>query len=147
MVAGSREAHIDTAPWRRALLVWMLIVLAETAHGMVRELFIAPAIGDLRARQLGVFIGSVLVIAIAWFTARWLDARTRGVQLMIGALWVVLTLIFEILLGRAIGASWERIASDFNPARGGFMLAGLAVLFFAPRIAARLRSVDAGRTA
>ena len=45
---------------------------------------------------------------------------------MVGALWVALTLTFEILLGRAIGASWDRILSDYNPARGGFMLAGLA---------------------
>jgi len=125
----------------------MLIILVETAHGMVRELFIAPAIGDLRARQVGVLVGSVIVFAVAWLTARWLDARSRRQQFMIGGLWVALTLTFEILLGRAIGTSWERIASDFNPARGGFMLAGLAVLFFAPRIAARLRGVDSGRTA
>jgi hypothetical protein len=147
MVTGSRDTQIDTAPWRRALLVWMLIILAETAHGMVRELFIAPAIGDLRARQLGVLIGSVIVFAVAWLTARGLDARTRGLQLMVGALWVALTLTFEILLGRAIGASWERIASDYNPARGGFLLAGLAVLFFAPRFTAHLRGIDSGRTA
>jgi hypothetical protein len=125
----------------------MLIILAETAHGILRELFIAPAIGNLRARQIGVLVGSVIVLGVAWLTARWLDARTRRQQFTIGALWVALTLTFEILLGRAIGTSWERIASDFNPARGGFMLAGLAVLFFAPRIAAKLRGVDSGRTA
>ena len=125
----------------------MLIILAETAHGILRELFIAPAIGNLRARQVGVLVGSVIVLGVAWLTARWLDARTRRLQFMIGALWVALTLAFEILLGRAIGASWERIASDFNPARGGFMLAGLAVMFFAPRLAAKLRGVDSGRTA
>jgi len=123
----------------------MLIILIETAHGMLRELFIAPAIGALRARQVGVLVGSVIVLAVAWLTARWLDARSRRLQFMVGAQWVALTLIFEILLGRAIGTSWERIGSDFNPARGGFMLAGLAVLFFAPRIAAKLRGVDSGR--
>jgi hypothetical protein len=125
----------------------MLIILAETAHGMLRVLFIAPAIGDLRARQVGVLVGSVIVLAVAWLTARWLDARSRRLQFMVGAQWVALTLSFEILLGRAIGTSWERIASDFNPVRGGFMLAGLAVLFFAPRIAAKLRGVDSGRLA
>ena len=147
MVNGSPERQVDTAPWQRGLLAWMLIILAETAHGMLRELFIAPAIGDLRARQVGVLVGSVIVLAVAWLTARWLDARSRRLQFMVGAQWVALTLSFEILLGRAIGTSWERIASDFNPVRGGFMLAGLAVLFFAPRIAAKLRGVDSGRLA
>jgi len=147
MVAGSPDHQIASSPWQRALLAWMLIILIETAHGILRELFIAPAIGELRARQLGVLVGSVIVLAVAWLTARWLDARTRRLQLMVGALWVALTLSFEILLGRAIGTSWERIVSDYNPAHGGFMLAGLAVLFFAPRIAARLRGVDSERIA
>jgi len=120
------------------------MILAETAHGMVRELFIAPAIGDLHARQVGVLTGGVIVLGVAWLTARWLDARTRRLQFAIGALWVALTLAFEILVGRAIGAGWDRIISDFNPARGGFMLAGLAILFFAPWFTARLRGIDSG---
>ena len=115
----------------------MLIILAETAHGWLRAVFIAPAIGDLRARQGGVLVGSLLVLAIAWLTARWMVARTLRRQLCIGGAWVALTLAFEILLGRAMGASWDRILSDYNPARGGFMLAGLVVLFLAPWLTRR----------
>ena len=128
-------------PWQRALLVWMLMMLAETAHGMAREIFISPVIGDVRARQLGVLVGSLLVLGIAWLCARWLDARERRAQWIVGAFWVGLTVAFELLLGRALGASWERILSDYNPARGGFMIAGLAVMFLAPMLAARLRGV------
>ena len=130
---------VAAMPWQRALLVWMLIMLMETLHGLARELFIAPALGDLRARQLGVLIGSTLVLLISWLSARWLGARNRRAQILVGVFWVVLTLAFEMLLGRATGLSWERILSDYNPARGGFMLAGLAVMFFAPLLAAKLR--------
>ena len=139
MVAGSR-AEVGAVPWQRALLVWMLIILAETVHGMAREIFIAPAIGDLKARQLGVLVGSVIILLIAWLTARWLGAKDRRTQLSSGHFWVVLTLLFEILLGRAIGVSWDRILSDYNPARGGFMIAGLAVMLFAPLLAMKLRN-------
>jgi hypothetical protein len=66
-----------------------------------------------------------------------MDARTLRRQLCIGGAWVALTLAFEILLGRAMGASWDRILSDYNPARGGFMLAGLVVLFLAPWLTRR----------
>jgi hypothetical protein len=140
MVAGSRAVEVAAVPWQRALLVWMLIILVETVHGMAREIFIAPALCDLRARQLGVVTGSLLVLCIAWFAARWLGAEERRTHLAVGAFWVALTLLFEILLGRAIGASWDRILSDFNPARGGFMIAGLAVMFFAPMLGVRLRN-------
>jgi hypothetical protein len=133
-------------PWRRALLVWMLIILAETFHGLARDIFIAPVLGDLRARQLGVLAGSVIVLAIAWLSARWLGAYSRRTQIFVGAFWVFLTVIFEISLGRAIGVSWERILSDFNPARGGFMIAGLAAMFIAPMLAMKLRRATPGST-
>jgi len=121
------------------VLVWMLIMLAETGHGVIREVFIAPVIGGFRARQLGVIIGCVLIFVIAWLTARWMNARTRREQILAGALWVALTLVFEIALGRATGASWSRILSDYNPFHGGLMLFGLAFLFFAPLSTKRLR--------
>ena len=140
MVAGSRAVEVAAVPWQRALLVWMLIILVETVHGMAREIFIAPALGDLRARQLGVVVGSLLVLCIAWLSANWLGATQRRTQLCVGAFWVALTLLFEILFGRAIGASWDRILSDYNPARGGFLVVGLAVMFFAPMLGMRLRN-------
>ena len=131
---------IRAVPWRRATLVWMLIILAETLNGAVREIFIAPVLGDLRARQLGVVVGCSIIFLVAWLTARWMAANTRRLQLTAGAMWVVLTLAFELALGRAIGASWERILQDYNPARGGFMLLGITFMAFAPMFAARLRN-------
>jgi len=126
-------------PWLRASLVWMLIMLAETGHGMVREVFIAPVIGGHRARQLGVLVGCVLIFVIAWLTARWMGAGTRRQQFKVGAFWVLLTLIFEFALGRATGASWSRILSDYNPLHGGFMLLGLAFMFATPWLTKKLR--------
>jgi len=124
---------------QRAILVWMLIILAETVHGTIREIFIAPHLGDLRARQLGVLVACGLIFGVTWFTVRWMGARTRGAQFAVGLAWVVLTIIFEFALGRALGASWDRIFSDYNPARGGLMLFGLAFMAVTPMLAARLR--------
>jgi len=126
-------------PWFRAALVWMLFILAETGSGMVREVFVAPVIGALRARQLGVLVGCIIIFIIAWLTARWMGAGTRRQQLTVGAFWVTLTLIFEFALGRATGASWSRILSDYNPAHGGFMLLGLAFMFITPWLTRKLR--------
>ncbi len=121
-------------PWTRATLAWMLMMLAETGHGVVREIFVAPVIGAQHARQIGVLTGSLIVLAIAWLLARWIDARRPRTQYQVGALWVALTLMFEFALGRATGASWARLFADYNPAQGGFLLLGLLVMFLAPRI-------------
>jgi hypothetical protein len=139
MVDGPGRGEIDAFPWWRASLTWMLIMLAETLHGMAREIFIAPLLGDWRARQLGVPVGCVLIFAIAWLTASWVGASSPRAQLRVGAYWVAMTLAFEFALGRATGASWSRILEDYNPARGGFMILGMAFLFLAPMLAARWR--------
>jgi hypothetical protein len=43
------------------------------------------------------------------------------------------------VLGRALGLSWFRILSDYDPSRGGFMGLGIAFMVFAPTLAAKLR--------
>lgn len=125
---------------RRALAVWLAIVAAESAHGVLRQLWLAPRLGDLRARQLSVATGALLILAIATASARWLRAETARAQLAVGALWVALTVAFELALGRLVlQYDWARITEDYDPRRGGFLALGMVVLALAPRIGAALR--------
>ena len=57
----------------------------------------------------------------------------------IGLMWVALTLAFEIGLGRLVGSSWNRIASDYDLLHGGLMPIGLGIMAMSPWIASRLR--------
>lgn len=124
---------------RRALVVWLVIIAAETVHGVLREHFLTPFVGDLRARQIGVAVGSLIIFAIALAFSRWLGARTTRGQLGVGLVWVVLTLAFEVGLGTLLGLSPERMLADYDVTAGGFMPFGLAVVLLSPWVAARLR--------
>ena len=127
---------------RRKLLAWCAIMLAESVHGTLRELLLAPRIGSLPARQLAVFTGTALVFAITWALARWMALRSRRESLATGLAWVVLTIAFEIGLGRLVfGLGWPRILEDYDPARGGLMGLGLAAMALSPWLAARLRGL------
>jgi hypothetical protein len=141
MDPGSRGQQVSVAgraiPWTRAALTWMLMMLVETGHGAVREIFLAPRVGALRADQVGVLVGSGLVLLVAWACSRWLNVTTSRGQLVVGAFWVALTLIFEVSLGRAMDMPWPLILSDYNPGQGGYMWLGLAVMFIAPWLTRR----------
>ena len=55
---------------------------------------------------------------------------------------VVLTLVFEVGLGRLVmDYSWERIMSDYNILRGGLLSIGMVVLLLAPLLTAKLRGL------
>ena len=119
--------------------MWLLIAVLETVHGIVRGLWLVPALGEPAAQRLGFAVGSALVLAVAWATSRWLGADTRRTQLQAGALWLLLMLGLELAVGRARGFGWARIAAEFDPRQGGLMLFGLLLMWLAPMLGAWLR--------
>lgn len=123
----------------RAIVIWLIMMGVETVHGILRRLFLEPVIGDLPARQLGVFIGSFIILTITYLTVRWLDARRTVEYFAVGSLWIILTISFEIGLGRSIGLSWRRIFSDYDPSSGGLMIIGVLAMLIAPFLIAKFR--------
>lgn len=128
--------------WPRAVAVWLLMMLVESLHGIARNLLLAPLLGDAQARRVSVATGALLIFLIALLTIRWIGAHRTPALLAIGAIWVLMTVAFEVLLGRhVLGMGWDRITSDYDPSRGGLMTLGLLCMFLSPLVAARLRKV------
>ena len=126
--------------WLRAIAVWLIMMAAETIHGIVRAVLLAPRVGDLRARQIAFFTGSAILLGTAYLFINWIGARSVKVLLGIGLLWMVLTLGFEAVVGiYGFGFGWDRIIAEYDPRTGSLMLFGHFVLVSAPLIAFRLR--------
>jgi hypothetical protein len=124
----------------RGLFVWVMFMSAEVLHGTARILWLEPLIGDVKARQISVFTGLVIILAIVIASIRWIGATPIAQLWGIGLLWLGLTVGFEIVLGRFfMRLSWERIASDYNLLQGGLMPLGLLFLTLSPIIAAKVR--------
>ena len=133
--------HSPTLPLAlRALALLALIIVAEVVNGTVRTLVVAPLVGDFTARQIGTVTGCVLIGLIAWFGSPWLKAGSPRAQWAVGVLWLTLMMGFEVAFGRLVaGASWQRLAEDYNLARGGLLGLGMLWLLCAPRLAAVVR--------
>lgn len=127
---------------KRVSAVWLIIIFAEMIHGILRGLFLVPVCGDLASRQIGVFTGSLIILAIACMTIRWIGAKRRGELLAAGLVWMILTITFEIIFGRFVmNFDMGRILSDFNILKGGFLGMGMIFLAFSPLIAAKMRKI------
>lgn len=124
----------------RALLVWLLIILAESIHGTLRQIFIAPLVGDLTARRIAFFSGIILIFLITWICIRWIAAPSIRSLFNIGLMWAILTVLFEFGLGFfVLDYSWERMFEDYDLSRGGLMGFGLLFMVFAPFLADRIQ--------
>ena len=81
------------------------------------------------------------MVGIVTLTIRWLPPAGTRRLVSVGVVWVVLTVAFEVSLGRGLlGYSWHRLASDYNMREGGLLPIGLAVMVLSPVIATWLRA-------
>lgn len=100
------------------LLLWLPMLLIAVANGMFREAVIKKFAGNDAAHQLSTFTLIVLfAVYIGWVVHRFPPAS--GTQaLVIGLVWLVLTLAFEFGFGRYRGNSWETLLADYNLLKG-----------------------------
>ena len=100
MDTGSRIEPLAALPWSRVIMVWMVIMLLETANVAAREIFIASRLGGTNARWLGIGVSCVVMFAAAWLGMRWMKVSTRVRALAVGATWAALTLVLQLAIDR-----------------------------------------------
>jgi hypothetical protein len=121
----------------RGIAVWLLIMLAETAHGVVRGMFLSPHLGEYAAR-IGWPVGMVLVVLVSVLAIRWTQISGPAALLRLGAVWAVLTVAFELMIGDLRGLDHAQLADALNPRTGTIAYSAL-VMLLAPLAADWLR--------
>jgi hypothetical protein len=65
----------------RGLAVWLLIMLTESVHGTLRQIFLAPLVGDFTARRISFLTGMLMGFGLLFMTfAPYLAAKLRGIR-------------------------------------------------------------------
>lgn len=127
----------------RSIAIWLIFIVIESLNGTIRTLWLVPSVGELRAHQISFVTGSLLILTIATIFVGWLNISSFAQLIGVGVLWMVLTVLFEVGLGRlAFGYSWAQIAADYNLLQGKLMSLGLVLLVLAPLIATKIRGVS-----
>lgn len=96
-------------------LLWLPMVLIAFANGALRELGIRKITSELRAHQISTVLLILLFAVYIWIAVRTWPPASAGQAFAIGAMWLVLTLAFEFLLGRYVsGLAWSALLRDYN---------------------------------
>lgn len=122
--------------------VWMMMVIAAVINGLFRENILSPGIGASKALPLsGIFL-SLFVFVITAVSIGIFGKLKIKEYFLIGGLWVMLTLMFEVGLGLIIrGRTFGEVMQVFNICRGNLFLLVLVTSFLSPWITARLRKI------
>ncbi len=82
----------------RALLSWLILLVVAFANGAVRQFAYPSTLSDFAARQVAAVVGAVALGVAIWFILRRWPIATRSQAWATGALWLVLTVAFELAL-------------------------------------------------
>lgn len=140
--AGGSEEGERRRPVRRALALWLVLVVVAVANGALREAWLAPSLGPRGGEVASAVLLSALILVVAYLSIRWIGTRTVRGAFAVGALWLVLTVAFEFLGGRYLfGVEWDELVDDYRFWRGRAWVLVLVTVFFAPWLAARARGL------
>jgi hypothetical protein len=103
-----------------SLGLWGLLVLVAIINGALREGLLTPNLGDTLGRALSAVILSAAILLVAYlFLSRTSIEYTASDLWMVGAMWLVLTVVFEFGFGHFVmGHSWEFLMEDYNILKG-----------------------------
>jgi hypothetical protein len=96
----------------RSFLVWLALMAAETFNGVVRELFVVPNLGDIRARQVSMAVALVVILLITMSSIKWIGASKAYRLITIGAIWSFMTVCFEFTFAAAVTGSLGKASSE-----------------------------------
>lgn len=83
---------------------------------------------------------SLFIFLLAWFTLPWIGVLESSRYAMIGILWLLMTLLFEISFGRLVaGRTWTELLGAYNFMTGNLWDLVLLSTALSPYLAAKLR--------
>jgi hypothetical protein len=124
----------------RSFLVWLLFIPLAIANGALRDLVLAPALGDMLGRAISSLTLSLLILGLTLFMMDRLGVNTRMGYLVVGAFWLILTLLFEVsFFILVMGHPMDELLKDYDIFSGRLWLIVLATTLFAPLLAAKMR--------
>ncbi|MDH3439172.1 MAG: hypothetical protein OEM63_00360 [Gammaproteobacteria bacterium] len=101
------------------MLVWLLLAIVAIANGIVRQSTYGKIVPELAAHQISTVTAILASGLVVWFINRIWPIESASQALLIGACWLVMTVVFEFGFGHYVaGHSWARLVADYNLVAG-----------------------------
>jgi hypothetical protein len=118
--------------WRYVIL-WLGLVLLAILNGLMREKVFRRYLGELKAHQASTFSFILLIGVYVWVFSNIWPLKSLNQALLIGGIWLFLTVIFEFIFGHyAMKKRWQTLFADYNIGKGRTWILVLLWTLFAP---------------
>lgn len=136
----SEETGMNISLFFKTGAIWLIIAVLAVGNGLFRESVLVPGIGHSLALPLSGIILSAIVFVVTYFSFSFFGRQNALGYVLIGAQWVVMTLLFEFGSGHyLLDRSLSEIVQVFDVMQGDFFLVVLAVSLFSPLLVAKIK--------
>jgi hypothetical protein len=80
----------------RYLAIWVVFLNLAIFNGGVRDFLIKPVLGEFRSQQVSVATAIGLFAIVTWLVHRGWPIESAKMAILIGVMWMSLTVIFEV---------------------------------------------------
>ncbi len=103
----------------RYFLAWFPMLVIAIANGALRQAIYAKRMPELRAHQLSTAIAAVIFGVYIWFViSAWPPVGLQQ-AVLVGLLWLVLTIAFEFFMGLVLARRpLSEVLRDYDVTRG-----------------------------
>ncbi|MFP4626712.1 MAG: hypothetical protein ACLFNI_08995 [Natronomonas sp.] len=115
--------------------VWVIMAILAVVNGGFREVVLIPRVGDYPGHVLStaMLVGAILVTSRLYFRFTSIE-YAYGELILVGALWTMLTMGFEFLVGYVEGTPVSVTIAQYNVLAGQVWIAVPLTLFLSPLV-------------
>lgn len=113
-------------------LLWLPMIAIAFANATLRELVFTKRFSEILSHQLSTLTLILFCAVYVRMVFVQLDIGSAKQALMIGFVWMMMTVIFEFTLGRLTNKSWEYLLQNYNILTGHIWPVFLLALFLLP---------------
>ena len=124
----------------KTLPVWLMIIPLAMLNGMARDCLMQPLLGVFALPVSGLTL-CVLVLTLTWLFVPRLGIKDLRQLALVGLVWALLAIVFECLLGFALGRSWADLLAAYDMSSGNLWLLVVVCVGCAPWLAAKMRGL------
>lgn len=123
-------------------MIWFVIAILAIENGVFRESVLVSTLGQNIALPVSGITLSIIVFIVTYVSFPLFGKNNSLSYFFIGLQWVLMTLIFEFLLGHyVLEKSWSGILDIFNIMKGNLFIIVLVVSLLSPLLAAKIKKV------
>jgi hypothetical protein len=125
----------------KSILIWFSILVLAILNGAFRNYITTPLIGEKYSRPMSGITLCGLIFIDSLFFIPLLGKGLKRTYIQMGILWVLLTIIFETILGLVQGMSFNKIINAYNITTGDLWLIVVLFIGFVPMIIAKMKHI------